>query len=206
MEDPSRELIDAVVVLDESACTELIRRAEPLIRGAIAGLWFESNDDRDEVLQDIRIQVLKSVGRWDPSRGRFSTWLYGVAGNVSKSYLRRRRQRVPEVPISDPTVPDKQPVPERGPGGSDTSPSPLLAAFRRVYGRMSLEDQVVIDHMQLHADGIGGHTDLAARLRTSEGAAKQRVYRMKSRLKEAVEAELRSVRDLAVNKQGDHEK
>ncbi len=69
---------------------------------------------------------------------------------------------------------------------------------------MCAEDQMVIDHMKLHADGIGGHADLAAKLKGTEGAAKQRVYRMKSRLKEAVEAEVRSERDLAANKQDDH--
>ncbi len=200
MKDPGRELIEAVAALDESACTELIRRAEPLIRGAMAGRWFESEADREEVVQDIRVQLLKSVERWDRTRSRFSTWVYGVVRNVHNSHLRERRRRPDELLFS--AMGDGFDPPNlEGGTEADAPASDLAQAFRRVYDQMSQDDRTVIDHMLRHGDGVAGHADLGDSLGCSVAAAKQRVYRMNGRLKEAIEAALCSERDLASNKQ-----
>jgi len=202
MEDPSRELVEAVAALDESACFELIRRAEPLIQAALGGQQFASGGDREEVVQDVRRAVLTSAARWNPTRSRFSTWVYAIVRNVYHSYLRRQERRPTQVPFSD--MEDGFDPPDPGAEcEDDTSTTDLVSVFRRVSEGMSEADRTVIEHMMWHGDGIGSHADLAKSLGVTDAAAKQRVYRMKKRLTEAIEAELRSERDLAANKQGE---
>ncbi|MDG3006959.1 RNA polymerase sigma factor [Paludisphaera mucosa] len=47
--------------------------------------------DRDDLLQEIVVQLWDSFGRYDPDR-RFSTWMYRVALNVAIDFGRRRRR------------------------------------------------------------------------------------------------------------------
>lgn len=127
--------------------------------------------------------------------------MYGIADKVCKSYVRRRARRIREVPLADEIGVSTASVYHAAPEDPDVSGSVLVSAFRRAYEQFSPEDRAVIDHMIRHAGGLGGHADLAAALKITEEAAKQRVYRMKMRLRQAIEAEMHAKRDLAANKE-----
>jgi DNA-directed RNA polymerase specialized sigma24 family protein len=65
--------------------------------------------------------------------------------------------------------------------------SPYLDAFRAIYERLSDEDRVVVEHL------VRGEprTELARVLAIPIGTAKMRAFRMRARLKEAIEAHLK---------------
>src|SRR3546814_14735433 len=66
----------------------------------VAGTYARSAEDRDDLAQEIAVQLWRAWPGYDPSR-RFSTWMYRIALNVVISFLRsaahRRRPAVPLV-------------------------------------------------------------------------------------------------------------
>lgn len=188
MDDPGRDLLKGVQKLDESSCVALIRLAEPVIGGALGTRSFRAEDDRDDVAQQIRYAVITTIHQFDPARGKFSSWVYGIARNCYNSYWRdwnnSREKPFAEMGEEfDPAAPDKSVT-------IDRQPSQLAKAFRAVYDSLPSEERAVVDHMLAHGDGFGGHGDLAQTLGISVAAAKQRVHRMKKRLKKEMEREL----------------
>src|SRR3546814_7174734 len=64
----------------------------------VAGTYARSAEDRDDLAQEIAVQLWRARPGYDPSR-RLSTWLYRIALNVALSFRRsdghRRRHAVP---------------------------------------------------------------------------------------------------------------
>ena len=72
----------------------------------IANLYCPSPEERDDLVQEICLQLWRSYSRYDPER-RFSTWMYRVALNTAISYGRSTQARGrPLVPLDDPGVED----------------------------------------------------------------------------------------------------
>ncbi|WP_445146355.1 RNA polymerase sigma factor [Dyella sp. Tek66A03] len=55
----------------------------------VASLYARSVEDRNDLAQEIYVQLWRSFERYDPTRAKFSTWLYRIALNVAISHLRR---------------------------------------------------------------------------------------------------------------------
>ena len=58
----------------------------------VARLYSRSAADRDDLVQEISIQLWRSFARYDAARAKFSTWMYRVALNVAISQMRRVRR------------------------------------------------------------------------------------------------------------------
>lgn len=58
----------------------------------ICNSYCRNTDDRDDLAQEIAIQLWRSFGTFD-ERCRFSTWMYRVALNVAISFYRRESTR-----------------------------------------------------------------------------------------------------------------
>lgn len=58
----------------------------------VAGLYSRSVADREDLVQEIGAQLWRSFARYDPARGKFSTWMYRIALNVAISQARRWRE------------------------------------------------------------------------------------------------------------------
>jgi RNA polymerase sigma-70 factor (ECF subfamily) len=65
----------------------------------VCNSYCRNRDDRDDLAQEIIIQVWRSFGKFD-ERYRFSTWMYRIALNVAISFYRRESTRTRHV-ISD---------------------------------------------------------------------------------------------------------
>jgi RNA polymerase sigma-70 factor (ECF subfamily) len=55
--------------------------------------------DAEEVMQDVMVYVLNHLDRYDPQRAALITWLHTIT--VSRCRDRRRRKRLPRVPLGD---------------------------------------------------------------------------------------------------------
>lgn len=52
----------------------------------------------DEAMNDVMLTIWQNAGRFDPEKGRLSTWLFGIAHNKGLKLLeRQRRYRVEET-------------------------------------------------------------------------------------------------------------
>jgi RNA polymerase sigma-70 factor (ECF subfamily) len=67
----------------------------------VAYLYCANEADRQDLMQDITIQLWRSFERFD-GRSRLSTWMYRVSLNVAISWGRARRRHVGgAVPLTD---------------------------------------------------------------------------------------------------------
>jgi RNA polymerase sigma-70 factor, ECF subfamily len=81
---------------DEPAAEALYNQC----RGTIFGLAYallDNSGDAEEVTQDVLVYALSHIGRYDPQRARFTTWLHTIT--VSRCRNKRRRHFLPSVPL-----------------------------------------------------------------------------------------------------------
>jgi len=58
----------------------------------VCNSYCRNRDDREDLAQEIIIQLWRSFGSFD-ARCRFSTWMYRIALNVAISFFRRENTR-----------------------------------------------------------------------------------------------------------------
>jgi RNA polymerase sigma-70 factor (ECF subfamily) len=63
--------------------------------------YCKEPDSRDDLAQEIMIQLWRSFGKFD-GRCRFSTWMYRIALNVAISFYRRESTRTRHVVSGEP--------------------------------------------------------------------------------------------------------
>jgi RNA polymerase sigma factor (sigma-70 family) len=81
---------------DEAACAALYAHFGPAIQHLALGLL---NDlaDAEEVMQDTFVYAFRNLGRYDPTKSAFSTWLFTIA--ISRSRNKRRRKWLALFPL-----------------------------------------------------------------------------------------------------------
>lgn len=82
----------------------------------VARGYCQHPEDRLDLVQEISVQAWAAFEAFDPSRARFSTWLYRVALNVAISQWRRQQHRQGHhAPLDDdlPAVDDAAPPEQR---------------------------------------------------------------------------------------------
>jgi len=65
-------------------------------------------DDAEDVAQQAFIKAYQQLPQFDAARGRFSTWLYRIATNLTIDHMRRHTRVQPheDVETLDPVTPD----------------------------------------------------------------------------------------------------
>ncbi|MBX7079792.1 MAG: sigma-70 family RNA polymerase sigma factor [Nannocystaceae bacterium] len=125
--------------------------------------------DRDDVVHDAFVQILRGVGRVREAAG-LRGWVVAVAANTARSELRRRRFRR--------LFWSADPAPEPGVGDGDPEARDLL---RRIYDhldRMPTDERIafVLRHIERHE-----LTEVAKIVGCSLATAKRRIARASAR-------------------------
>lgn len=90
--DDERELMRGVIAGDEEAMRALYRRfARPVFGMGLRILG--TREGAEELAQDVFLAAWRKASRWDPARGRLSTWLMTIAHNMAVDRLRREGRR-----------------------------------------------------------------------------------------------------------------
>ena len=58
----------------------------------VAGVYARNPHDREDLAQEIAVQLWRSFGSFDERRAKFTTWMYRVALNVAISNLRSAKR------------------------------------------------------------------------------------------------------------------
>ncbi|MEP7255000.1 MAG: sigma-70 family RNA polymerase sigma factor [Ferruginibacter sp.] len=64
----------------------------------VASFYTDSNEDRDDLVQEIIYNLWKSFETFKQNSG-LSTWMYRVAMNVSIFHLKKNKKKVTSVPL-----------------------------------------------------------------------------------------------------------
>lgn len=97
-QDQSLTLIDRCLHGEETAYVALYNLYAGAIYRLTMGL-LQHREDAEEVLQDSFEYAFRNLGKYDPSKAAFKTWLYQIA--VSRCRNKRRRKWLPTFSIND---------------------------------------------------------------------------------------------------------
>jgi RNA polymerase sigma-70 factor (ECF subfamily) len=75
-------------------------------------LTLGSTVEAEDLLQEVFLQVHRSLDAYDPKRGAFSTWLYRITVNVCLNWRRRRPSTQSLEELADEPAEDSQPFAE----------------------------------------------------------------------------------------------
>lgn len=86
-------LLARIAAGEQAALVRLIDRHGRGLR-LFAMRYLGSADDAEDAVQDVFVTVWKRAGRFDPARGRATTWLYRITANRCIDMRRWRSLRV----------------------------------------------------------------------------------------------------------------
>lgn len=149
----------------------LLRQYGPLMRYIIAPLLPDERD-REECLQDAALRAWESLGKYDPKKGSFTTWLTVITRNTALNFSRRRH-------------PETEELPEHLEAPNSDPQELLLAqerkhALRQVVNGLNLSDQALFYRKYYYRQStaqIASETGLTIR------AVEGRLYRIKQKLR-----------------------
>lgn len=170
---------------DRDAFGEIFERYQHVVY-RFARAMTGSAEAADDVTQDVFVILMRDLARYSPERSALSTYLFGIARNVSRGRVRHDRRLAPLIPVKD-TL-----------SGRDVSPGPyehLLHAetggeIRRALRRLPITLREVIVLCDLHglsyaeASAVQGTSVAAVRSRLHRG--RQLLRRHLSRLQPAL--------------------
>jgi RNA polymerase sigma-70 factor (ECF subfamily) len=150
----------------------------------IANTYCPESEERDDLVQEICLQLWRSYPGYDSAR-RFSTWMYRVALNTAISFARTARVRERRV----------VPLDEPGPGATAEAPPPrelderIAQLYRFLHGLAELDRALVV----LYLEGRT-YREIADVLGISETNVGTKLNRLKQTMR----------RDLAPDKEAEH--
>jgi RNA polymerase sigma-70 factor (ECF subfamily) len=80
---------------DEQAWSSLVSRYSKLVWSATSRYFF-SQEDREDIVQEVFLRLVKGIDRYDPDKSSFSTFLTTITNRVCIDKLRQIKGR-PEV-------------------------------------------------------------------------------------------------------------
>jgi len=135
----------------------------------VCNSYCRNRDDRDDLAQEIIIQLWRSFGKFD-ERYRFSTWIYRIALNVAISFYRRENTRTRYV------ISDEQHLLE---AIDEAQPEEIRFLYEFIDGLDPLNKALVL----LYLDG-NNYQEIAEVLGISETNVATKISRLKSKMKQ----------------------
>jgi RNA polymerase sigma-70 factor (ECF subfamily) len=115
--ETDEDLLARIACNDAAAVREMVGRKLPRLL-AVATRILGDRVEAEDVAQETFIRLWRQAPRWEAGRARFDTWLYGVALNLCRDRLRRRKEIYTAEP---PEMADPSPLPDNGLHAGDTA-------------------------------------------------------------------------------------
>ncbi len=165
--------------METSQLTDLIRRHARLIH-RIAFAYCRDATDRQDVVQEIAVQLWRSRDRYD-ERFAETTWIYRIALNVAISFQRReRRHRERRLPVDVHAIAIA--------AEPEAQPDENVALLLRCIDELGALDKALV---LLSLDG-NDHASIADVLGISVSNVGTKLQRIKDRLRVAIEQRSRA--------------
>jgi len=170
---------------EEAALAEIMARWQaPLHRFILRGVRDEGL--AEELTQETFWLIWRARGRYQPD-GRFSAWLYRIAGRLCLDHHRRRARR----PLLLLTPPDQSPAAERAAPPADDADAAareaeLASRLDRALAALPLRQRLAFEMNRL--DDMS-YREIAETLGCSRGSVEQLIFRARRTLHEALREE-----------------
>ncbi|MEM7615194.1 MAG: sigma-70 family RNA polymerase sigma factor [Pseudomonadota bacterium] len=159
------DLLIRIAAQDKSAFAELFGRYGMRVKAFVLRAGT-SNEDADEIAQEVLVTVWRKAHQFDPSKAAASTWIFAIARNRRIDMIRRRTR-----PEPDPDDPLFQPDPE--PGGLEVlSAQQMATKVREGVSQLPADQRDVLK--AAFYDGLS-HAEIAAHFNLPLGTVKSRI-------------------------------
>ncbi|ARN77563.1 RNA polymerase subunit sigma-70 [Nonlabens spongiae] len=138
----------------------------------VANTYCFDQSDRDDLIQEITIQIWTSIERYS-GQYKWSTWIYRIALNTSISFYRKNKRR------KDKTV-DFNPIVEIAGMDQQNQEDENLQLLRKFIKELKEIDRALI---LLHLEGLESK-EIAGILNTSQTNVTTKTSRIKKKLKQ----------------------
>lgn len=169
------ETLAAAAADDPAAFAELYRRHVRLVTG-FAARRVDDADELADVVSTVWLRVLEGIGRFDPDRGRFVSWLLGVTSHVASEERRRstRRRRLSLRVAGQRVLEDD----ERAALEDALAARQLAPAVRSAMEQLSPTERTALDLLAADVS----YEEAAVLLKVTPAALRMRVHRARRRL------------------------
>jgi RNA polymerase sigma-70 factor (ECF subfamily) len=165
---------------DEQAFLELYRRYNDRLESWVRRRWLQTPETAEDVVAETWVRVVANAWRFDSSQGRVQSWIFTIAGNLSKNALRLYRRQTQFVNMSDLDYDYEKSRPKEYVDESNLGPDAFLEAQN--LARASAWSLMMIPPM--HRDvllqrlfGQSTYARLATDFGLAEGTVKSRLHR-----------------------------
>jgi RNA polymerase sigma factor (sigma-70 family) len=139
----------------------------------VAKLYIDTPEDREDLHQEIIIQLWKSFGNFK-GESEFSSWMYRVAINTAISFFKKEKRRNDVISYDQ----VKEPESENYDGEKDRQ---LEIFYRAVHQLTAVEKALIFYYME----GLS-HQTIGLQLGISEGNARVKLNRTKEKLQNII--------------------
>ncbi|MEQ1620837.1 MAG: sigma-70 family RNA polymerase sigma factor [Methylococcales bacterium] len=186
MDQAVTDLLDRIKHQDRDAFQQFYDNYAQRI-GSFLIKQLKNHDLASEAVNDVMLAIWQHAGDFDPAKGKFTTWLFGIAFNKGlkiQERVRRFAVEQPEINVSAPTEGRSEPL--------DPSSTPeqiilaweLLDALNDGLESLSAEHREVIE---LSYAGDHSYQEIADLLGCPANTIKTRVFHARKKLFERLE-------------------
>ncbi|EHO12213.1 MULTISPECIES: RNA polymerase sigma factor [Myroides] len=138
-------------------------------------MYMDNQEDQNDLYQEIVLQLWKSYTRFQ-GQSQFSTWMYRVALNTAITYFKKAKQVVGRNEAFDEKMKSMQ---------SSEVDMDIESQVHYLYKAIYLLNDVEKALVFLYLEGFS-HQDIGRNLGISEGNARVKLNRTKSKLQEII--------------------
>jgi len=168
------ELLDRAAAGDKDAFGAVFERYQHVVY-RFARAMTGSSDAAEDITQEVFVVLIRDLRRYAPERATLSTYLYGIARNLSRDRLRRERRLLAclaGVHLREPAAID--PI-------DHVADAERKADIRKALASLPVRYREVVILCDLHDLS---YADVGIILRTSIGAVRSRLHRGRQLLRQ----------------------
>ncbi|MCW3090099.1 MAG: sigma-70 family polymerase sigma factor [Ferruginibacter sp.] len=185
------EIICRVLKGDQQAFAGLVKGYRHFVF-TIALRYTDNREDAEELAQDVFVKAYRSLADFR-HQSKFSTWLYTIAANTCRSFLRKRKTVIHS--LSDETTFNFVNSNGQGMSGDGQMAEPIAAMMNHSIGLLNADDATIIT---LFYKGDQSLEEIGQVMGITPNTAKVKLFRARQRLKEKLEkhfsGELKEIR------------
>ena len=171
------DLVQGAMDGNEADFEELVKRYKNLVYSVVLRMVTDAEDAND-IAQEVFIKVYRNLSKYSPEY-KFSTWIIRIATNTVIDFRRKKKQEFVSIDEMETELPDSA-TPESTYVNTEAK-SEIMDAIN------SLPDMYKIPIVLFHLEGLS-YQEISSVLGVSMSKIKNRIYRGRKLLKEAIES------------------